>query len=150
MYYTLLLVKRTYYCFKMSSAISKSLKPFFSLFSLAGKSIVINCASGGMTKTVSRYLLNAGPSSLALIDKSGAELFSTAQFLREDQEYQHKLTSIYNPSFRKVHTKFTAWECDISSQNHVRDAMQAIRAQNGAPLDVLVNTRRLLPEHICA
>lgn len=131
----------------MSTAAQKSLKALPNLFSLAGKSVVITGASGGMATAVSRYLLNAGVSSLALIDKSSAGLADTAKFLYEDQQQQQELAlasartiGLGNAVPTPQSSKITTWECDISSQDHVRDAMQAIRTQNGAPLNVLVNT----------
>ncbi|KAF5101676.1 hypothetical protein D0Z00_000750 [Geotrichum galactomycetum] len=131
----------------MSATAQKSLKALPNLFSLAGKSVVITGASGGMATTVGRYLLNAGASSIALIDKSSAGLAATAKFLREDQQQQHKLAlasartlGLGNAAPLPQASRITTWECDVSSQDHVRDTMHAIRTQNGAPLNVLVNT----------
>lgn len=107
-----------------------------NLFSLAGKSVVVTGASGGMASTVCRYLLNSGASSLALIDQSLTPLERTAKVLHADDLQIRSLAG----DNKAPPTKITTWECDISDQEHVRNTMQSIRLENQKPLDILVNT----------
>lgn len=107
-----------------------------NLFSLAGKSIVVTGASGGMATAVSRHLLNAGAESLALLDMKKSALDHTREFLLEDQQKQFALQGIKN----RLPTRITTYECDVSSQSRVRSVMNEVRADNKGPLNALVNT----------
>lgn len=118
-----------------TASAAKSALP--NLFSLAGKSIVITGASGGMATVICRYLLNSGVSSLALLDQSASSLEKTAKHLQTEHSND---TTVAVAAAGHGKPKITTWECDISDQDQVRQVMQSIRLQNEKPLDALVNT----------
>lgn len=107
-----------------SNEMSSPASPLQNLFSLAGKTVVITGASGGMASTVSRYLLGAGAEFLALLDMDANALDRTQKQLQ-----------VEFPRARLAH-----WVCNISNELVVRQVLAEVRAAAGQQLDVLINT----------
>ncbi|CDO55798.1 hypothetical protein DV113_000204 [Geotrichum candidum] len=107
-----------------SNEINSPVPQLQNLFSLEGKAVVITGASGGMASTVSRYLLSAGATFLALLDMDVSALERTQKQLQAEF-----------PGARLAH-----WVCNVSDEPTVREVLTQVRAAAGQQLNVLINT----------